>query len=64
VLDHHGEELLRAVGFHDDDAAATEPAFMLDGAVSDTALKTMVKALNDIRDHAYGTDRPLGQVRP
>ena len=65
MLDNHGEELLRAVGFRDDDAAAaTEPAFVLDGAVSDTALNTMVKALNDIRDHAYGTDRPLGQVKP
>ena len=54
------------MGFRDDDsdAAAAEPAFVLDGAVPDTALKTMVKALNDIRDHAYGTDRPLGQVKP
>jgi hypothetical protein len=65
-LDHHGEELLRAVGFRDDDsdAAAAEPAFVFNGAVPDTALKPMVKALNDIRDHAYGTDKPLGEVKP
>jgi hypothetical protein len=65
VLDHHGEELLRAVGFRDDDAAAsTEPAFVLDGAVPVTALETMVKALKVINDHAYGTGGPIGQVRP
>ncbi len=54
------------MGFRDDDsdAAAAEPAFVFNGAVPDTALKPMVKALNDIRDHAYGTDKPLGEVKP
>jgi hypothetical protein len=65
VLDHHGEELLRVVGFRDDDAAAaTEPAFVLDGAVPVTALETMVEALQVIHDHAYGTGGTVRQVKP
>ncbi len=53
------------MGFRDDDAAAaTEPAFVLDGAVPVTALETMVEALQVIHDHAYGTGGTVRQVKP